>query len=148
VEILQNGQTRTLMADRVVLCSGAFYSLALLMVSGIGDPVQLRQAGIAPLGSVSGDDGDTDGGRNEWCGVGRNLRDHLIMIRLFFTWPLAKLFQGRSVNAVRGWIPLHVIIPGKRKGKDAGNEVITSENEVIRWKRISPDFHVLSRLGS
>jgi len=132
VEILHKGQTRTtLMANNVVLCSGAFYSPALLMVSGIGDPVQLRQAGIAPLGSVSGDDGDdTDGGRNEWCGVGRNLRDHLVMTRLFFTWPLAKVFQGRSVNAVRGWIPLDVIIPSKRKGTDAGNEVIAIEKEV------------------
>ncbi|MCP6769615.1 GMC family oxidoreductase N-terminal domain-containing protein, partial [Klebsiella pneumoniae] len=47
----------------VLLCGGAYNSPQLLMLSGIGDPVTLRNVGIQPL--------------HELPGVGCNMRDHL-----------------------------------------------------------------------
>jgi choline dehydrogenase len=58
------GATQRLTAsDEVILSAGAVNSPQLLMLSGVGDPEQLRAAGIAP--------------RHELVGVGANLQDHL-----------------------------------------------------------------------
>jgi choline dehydrogenase len=59
-----HGAHRELTATReVILCAGAVNSPQLLMLSGIGDPEQLRLAGIEP--------------KHELPGVGTNLQDHL-----------------------------------------------------------------------
>lgn len=50
-------------AHEVILCGGTVNSPQLLMLSGIGDPDQLRAAGVQP--------------RHELVGVGANLQDHL-----------------------------------------------------------------------
>lgn len=64
VEYLRNGEAHILHADRgVILSAGAILSPKLLMLSGIGDPDDLRAAGIAPVHPLRG--------------VGRNLQDHV-----------------------------------------------------------------------
>jgi choline dehydrogenase len=60
----ETGEKQIVKANKeVLLCGGAYNSPQLLMLSGIGDPVALRNVGIQPL--------------HELPGVGRNMRDHL-----------------------------------------------------------------------
>ena len=54
---------RVTVSREVILSGGAVNSPQLLMLSGIGDPEQLRAAGVEP--------------RHELVGVGANLQDHL-----------------------------------------------------------------------
>ena len=54
---------RVTASGEVILSAGAVNSPQLLMLSGIGDPEQLRAAGVEP--------------RHELVGVGANLQDHL-----------------------------------------------------------------------
>ncbi|HKJ74934.1 MAG TPA: GMC family oxidoreductase N-terminal domain-containing protein [Alphaproteobacteria bacterium] len=64
VEIEQDGQVRTVAAKReIVLSGGAYGSPQILLLSGVGDPEQLKKHGIAVV--------------HELPGVGRNLHDHL-----------------------------------------------------------------------
>ncbi len=64
VEYIQGGRTQRARANReVVLAAGVFNSPQLLMLSGIGDPSDLRTHGIQT--------------RVRLPGVGRNLQDHL-----------------------------------------------------------------------
>jgi choline dehydrogenase len=61
---VRHGQEVTVTARReVVLCGGAINSPQLLQLSGIGNPADLAQAGVAV--------------RHALLGVGRNLQDHL-----------------------------------------------------------------------
>ncbi|MFJ4192550.1 GMC family oxidoreductase [Pseudomonas sp. NPDC089534] len=63
VEVLHEGQRRAITARReVILSAGAIASPQLLLLSGIGDAVQLRRHGIAV--------------HSDLPGVGRNLQDH------------------------------------------------------------------------
>lgn len=65
VEYLQNGTTRTARAGReVLLAGGVINSPHLLMLSGIGDPADLREHGIDVRAALGG--------------VGRNLQDHVM----------------------------------------------------------------------
>ncbi|MGY4926616.1 GMC family oxidoreductase [Streptomyces sp. 900105755] len=62
---LQDGQERTAHADgEILLCGGSVNSPQLLLLSGIGDPGELRDVGIDV--------------RIPLPGVGRNLQDHLM----------------------------------------------------------------------
>ena len=64
VELFAKGEKRIVRAAReTLLCAGAVNSPQLLMLSGVGDPDDLRRIGIAPV--------------CEAPGVGKNLRDHL-----------------------------------------------------------------------
>lgn len=64
IDVRHKGRQLALQAEReVILCGGAINSPQLLMLSGIGDPGVLRDAGV-PL-------------QHELPGVGRNLQDHL-----------------------------------------------------------------------
>jgi 4-pyridoxate dehydrogenase len=64
IEYVQRGQTVTAHADReILLCGGVINSPQLLMLSGIGDPDELRAQGIAVRAALSG--------------VGKNLQDHI-----------------------------------------------------------------------
>jgi 4-pyridoxate dehydrogenase len=63
VEYIRDRQRRAAVAEReVILCGGAINTPQLLMLSGIGDPDDLRAVGIEP--------------RVPLRGVGRNLQDH------------------------------------------------------------------------
>jgi choline dehydrogenase len=63
IEIEQNGARRVINASReVILSAGAYGSPQILLLSGIGDPAQLAQHGIAPVHALPG--------------VGRSLHDH------------------------------------------------------------------------
>ena len=64
VEVQRQGRREIIQAEReVVLSGGAFNSPQLLLLSGIGDPAELQQHGIAV--------------RHALPGVGKNLQDHL-----------------------------------------------------------------------
>jgi 4-pyridoxate dehydrogenase len=64
VEFLQHGETVTAHAEReVILCGGVINSPQLLMLSGIGDPAELRAHDIAVKVALPG--------------VGKNLQDHI-----------------------------------------------------------------------
>ncbi|MEX2450332.1 MAG: choline dehydrogenase [Rhodospirillales bacterium] len=63
LEIVQNGERRTVKADREVIVScGTIVSPAVLMRSGIGDPAELARHGITVKHALPG--------------VGKNLQDH------------------------------------------------------------------------
>ncbi len=63
VQYRRGGQTLTATAGQeIVLAAGAYGSPQLLMLSGIGRPDELREAGVEPV--------------HELPGVGRNLADH------------------------------------------------------------------------
>ncbi len=65
VEVITNGRTEHLRANReVLLCGGVVNSPQLLMLSGIGEAAELQRHGI-PV-------------RHDLPGVGRNLQDHLV----------------------------------------------------------------------
>jgi 4-pyridoxate dehydrogenase len=67
VEFVKRGVTRVAHAEReVILAGGAINSPQLLMLSGIGEPAELKQFDIRPVVDLSG--------------VGRNLQDHLTAI--------------------------------------------------------------------
>src|ERR1700722_9414394 len=64
VEYIRNGNTQMVRADReVILCGGVINSPQVLMLSGIGDPDELRAHGIAAQVPLRG--------------VGKNLQDHI-----------------------------------------------------------------------
>ena len=64
VEYIRNGRTMTARANReIILCGGVINSPQLLMLSGIGDPDELRAHGIAVKVPLRG--------------VGKNLQDHI-----------------------------------------------------------------------
>ncbi|MDB5363907.1 MAG: choline dehydrogenase [Rhodospirillales bacterium] len=65
IEYARRGALRRVRADRaVLLCGGVINSPQLLMLSGIGDPVELRRHGIPVQAALPG--------------VGRNLQDHVV----------------------------------------------------------------------
>lgn len=67
VEYVKDGEVRTVRADRdVIVSTGAIQSPKLLMLSGIGDPEQLRGHGIDVV--------------VELPGVGQNFHDHPLVI--------------------------------------------------------------------
>jgi choline dehydrogenase/4-pyridoxate dehydrogenase len=83
IEYQRGGETHTVRAEReVILSGGVINSPQLLMLSGIGDPDQLRVHGIkvaAPL-----------------PGVGKNLQDHLSVLADF-----ARVGSGPFVRTLR-----------------------------------------------
>jgi 4-pyridoxate dehydrogenase len=83
VEYEWGGDTRTAHAEgEVILCGGVINSPQLLMLSGIGDPDQLRGHGIKATIALPG--------------VGRNLQDHLSVLADF-----ARTEAGPFVKTLR-----------------------------------------------
>ena len=78
----------------VILCAGALVSPKLLMLSGIGDPGQLRSVGIAV--------------RHELHGVGRNLREHPCIMQNWEvdvpTLNTEKLFSRKALGHGLNWL--------------------------------------------
>ena len=63
VELLHRRGRETVRAGEVILCGGAINSPQLLQLSGVGNPDELRAAGVTPF--------------HDLPGVGENLQDHL-----------------------------------------------------------------------
>jgi 5-(hydroxymethyl)furfural/furfural oxidase len=62
VQVTRGGQVESLFGDNVIVSSGAFHSPKLLMLSGVGPAVHLKQHGIHVIADRPG--------------VGSNLQDH------------------------------------------------------------------------
>ena len=69
VEYRRSGKMRTAQAESVILSAGVIKSPQILMLSGLGNPDELRSHGITPRAALPG--------------VGRNLRDHISPILRF-----------------------------------------------------------------
>jgi choline dehydrogenase/4-pyridoxate dehydrogenase len=70
VEYTRRGKRHTARAEReVILAGGVINSPQLLMLSGIGDPAELKRNGIAPRFALPG--------------VGKNLQDHVSVILMY-----------------------------------------------------------------
>jgi 4-pyridoxate dehydrogenase len=70
VDYVRNGQRCTAIAEReVILSGGSINSPQLLMLSGIGDPAELAQHGIAVKSPLPG--------------VGKNLQDHVAALLIY-----------------------------------------------------------------
>jgi choline dehydrogenase-like flavoprotein len=93
------------------LCAGAIGSPSLLLVSGIGHPDDLKAAGIFPFFDSERESLDNDEktmpklqlAKKIRCNlpVGRNLRDHVLVPRIFLT---RKQEEAKmSNNSIRGW---------------------------------------------
>lgn len=87
----RKGDLHVIRAGREVLLSaGAIGSPQLLMVSGIGDAGQLRQAGVSPL--------------HELPGVGRNLQDHPMLTVLFAVSDRDTLYGADKPRRLIEWL--------------------------------------------
>lgn len=85
------GEQHVIRARReVLLCAGAIGSPQLLMLSGIGDPDQLRQSGVAPLHALPG--------------VGRNLQDHPMLTVLFGVSDTDTLYGADKPRRLIEWL--------------------------------------------
>lgn len=70
VEYLHDGTTKTAHTNgEIIVCAGTMETPKLLMLSGIGDPDQLKQFDIPVIAAVPG--------------VGRNLHDHVLLSVVF-----------------------------------------------------------------
>ena len=88
VEVERNGQVeRHTAAREVVLAAGAINSPQLLLLSGVGDPAELRRHGISITAEVPA--------------VGRNLEDHMI-VAISYATP-AGLSLGSQIAGWRRW---------------------------------------------
>jgi choline dehydrogenase len=92
VEVIENGTARTYTASReVIVSSGAFGSPKLLQLSGIGDPADLKAAGVDTLHALPG--------------VGKNLQDHCdldIIYELNLYGSMDRLNRIRTATALAG----------------------------------------------
>ena len=90
VEIERDGKVQTIKSERdIVLSGGAYGSPQILMLSGIGDPEELKKHGIDVVHSLPG--------------VGRHLHDHLattIKLRTKNIRILRHLAEGFSARRV------------------------------------------------
>ncbi len=86
---LRNGQTVAVRAAQVIVAGGAYGTPAILQRSGIGDPDQVRAAGVQPIVNLPG--------------VGRNLHDHPAAQVEFLG--SAALSQRLAEFARRHWLP-------------------------------------------
>ncbi len=123
VEVLQHGQRRQIMARReVLLCSGALQSPQMLMLSGIGDSVQLQKHGVATVHHLPG--------------VGQHLHDHIDVVQVVNAPHLKDLF-GVSVSGA--WRAFKGILEWRRQRTgmlttnfaEAGGFIRSQANEPI-----------------
>ena len=103
VEYHHRGRTRVATAAEVILSGGSFNSPQLLQLSGVGDPVHLREVGIDTVAEVPG--------------VGENLQDHLeVYIQYACTQPVS--MQPQLAKWRAPWIGLQWLF---RRGPAATN---------------------------
>lgn len=98
-------QART--GREVLLCAGAFQSPQILMLSGIGDPAQIKAHGIAPVHALKG--------------VGANLQDHLdVTLNWACTQPISLYNEIRGLRQLK--VGLQYLLTGKGTGRQNGLE--------------------------
>ena len=121
------GQMKTLRAEReVLLAGGAINSPQLLMLSGVGDPVQLRSHGIdvrVPL-----------------AGVGRNLQDHIsspVVYRRKEPGPLHRAMRADRV--------VRMLADGYVRGQGLGTALPAADMAFLRTRHATalPDVQLM-----
>ena len=100
VVIESGGETFTVEAQEIILCSGAIGSPHLLLLSGIGPAEQLRQVGLPVLADLPG--------------VGQNLRDHP---ELYVSWRTKEGFD-QDISAPGVQVSLRYTAPGSHLRND------------------------------
>jgi len=91
-------------AERVVLTAGVFHSPQILLRSGIGDPEQLRRAGIAPVVALPG--------------VGNGFRDHAKFEVTFLLQPTKEDLDHDGATDLGDGLKLHLRLRSSRAGVD------------------------------
>jgi predicted dehydrogenase (TIGR03970 family) len=71
LQVVRNGELKSIESDEVILSAGAIGSPHLLMVSGIGPSAQLTAAGVTPVADLPG--------------VGQHVRDHPYVMTVWDT---------------------------------------------------------------
>jgi choline dehydrogenase len=90
VRLERNGSVKTVRASRrVVLCAGAINTPKILMLSGIGDPAELKRHGIRTAHSLPG--------------VGRNFQDHVLVAGCIWEYPQAIPPANNAAEATFFW---------------------------------------------
>ncbi|MGE0668357.1 MAG: choline dehydrogenase [Sphingomonadales bacterium] len=102
-EYAQGKTRRVVRAEReVLLCAGAVQSPQILMLSGIGDPGALADAGVPAVHPL--------------VGVGKNLQDHLDVIPAWeCTRPITAFTANRGFNRLR--TGLNYVVRGQGPGR-------------------------------
>jgi choline dehydrogenase-like flavoprotein len=98
--------------DDIILCSGAIATPSLLLASGIGTEDDLRMAGITPwyeqikCNYIHNANNSHVENVSRNLPVGHNLRDHILLPRVFLT-PRRCNSGTLSYNSINGWWMIH-----------------------------------------
>jgi len=118
IAYLRNGQETTATARReVILCGGAINAPQLLQLSGIGDPADLKSAGMDL--------------RHALPGVGKNLQDHLAVSYFYRS---SRKTLNDELRPLQG-----KILAGLRYLIDRGGPLSMSVNQAGGFVRARPD---------
>uniref|UniRef100_A0A7S2PAW9 Glucose-methanol-choline oxidoreductase N-terminal domain-containing protein n=2 Tax=Leptocylindrus danicus TaxID=163516 RepID=A0A7S2PAW9_9STRA len=112
----------------VILCAGAIHTPVLLMQSGIGDLDELPKSVMEACGNYV----------HKLPAVGKNLRDHLIIPRIFLTSPQFRVRQSR--NAIQAWYTT-------RQTNSDGAAVVSKANNVPVSQMIISDGAIMAHVG-
>ena len=112
----------------VIFCVEAKHTPVLLMQSGIGDLDELPKSVMKACGNYA----------QKLLAVGKNLRDHLIIPRIFLTLPQFRVRQLR--NAVQAWYTTS-------QGNSDGAAVVSKTNNVPVSQMIISDGAVMAHVG-
>ena len=124
VEVDSGGETFVLEGDEIVLSAGAIASPQLLLLSGVGDPEQLRALGIAPV--------------HDLPGVGRSMKNHPSVSIVFRSQP----DHHPASDAPRNQVGLRFTAQGSSARNDIQVQPTTSYPE----SREAPNIRVGCRL--
>ena len=124
VEVDSGGETFVLEGDEIVLSAGAIASPQLLLLSGVGDPEQLRPLGIAPV--------------HDLPGVGRSMKNHPSVSIVFRSQP----DHHPASDAPRNQVGLRFTAQGSSARNDIQVQPTTSYPE----SREAPNIRVGCRL--
>jgi choline dehydrogenase len=127
IEYIIDGERRRLHAEgEVILSSGVYNSPQLLMLSGIGRPDELREAGVEPV--------------HDLPGVGRNLSEHPhVPVEFAATAPVTFVRELRFDRVMRHGLQWLLF------GKGAFATQVSSCNVVIRTRPelVQPDIQLM-----